>query len=174
MIVAISGSAGSGKDTTGDLLGKKLGLRVVKSTLKTYAKEKGLDILDFEKKYAAESSKWDRKLDAWQRDEVRKGNLILVSQLSAYNAPDADIRVWLSAPEEVRAERLAKRDKIPHAKALAYIESRDREFRNRIKGLYGIDAWDPNMYDLVINTAKWKPAEVVKIIMEAIKTGGMK
>lgn len=167
MIIAISGNAGSGKDTTGDRVGKKLGLRVVKATLKTYAREKKLDILDFEE--ALKSDKYDRELDAWQRDEVAKGDCVLVSMLSAYNAPHADLRVWLHAPLETRAERIAKRDRIPVAKAIEYVAGRDRTFRARIKKIYGFDWWSQDLYDLAINTGKWQSDGVADIIINSLR-----
>lgn len=167
MIITISGNAGSGKDTTGDLVGKKLGLRVVKATLKTYAAREKLDILGFEK--AGNVEKYDRELDAWQREEAKRGGCVLVSMLSAYNAPHADIRVWLHAPLDVRAGRIAKRDSIPLAKARKYVAERDGTFRKRIKKLYGFDWWGQDLYDLAINTGKWQSEEVANIIISAIK-----
>lgn len=167
MIIAVSGNAGSGKDTTGDLLGKKLGLRVVKATLKSYAREKKLDILDFEE--ALKSDRYDRELDAWQREEVAKGDCVLVSMLSAYNAPKADLRVWLHAPLETRAGRIAKRDNVPIAKAIEYVSGRDRTFRARIKKIYGFDWWSQDLYDLAINTGRWQSEDVANIIINSLK-----
>jgi cytidylate kinase len=169
VIVAISGNTGSGKDTAADLLAQRLGIRAVKGTLKTYAKEKGLDILEFERTVAANSDEWDKKLDEWQRSEVAKGDCVLVSRLAAFNAPGADLKVWLHAPEKVRAQRIAIRDSISERKSLAYVRSRDRTFRKRARKLYKFDPWDQRHYDLAINTAKWAPEEIVRIMLTALK-----
>lgn len=169
MIITISGSAGSGKDTIGELLAKKLNLKVIKSTMKKYAEKKGIDILEFEKKYAQYTKEYDKKVDEWQRKEVVKGDCVLISMLSAYNAPNADLKIWLYCPEKERAKRIAKRDNIPKEKALDYVRERDKIFRDRIKKIYGVDFWDPSLYDLRINTEKNNPKEVVEIILKEVE-----
>lgn len=170
VVITISGNAGSGKDTTAKLLSEKSGFKLIRGTMKTYAKEMGLDILEFEKQYAGRSEEWDRRLDEWQREAVKKcKDCILVSMLSAYNVPNADLKVFLTAPLEVRAERISKRDKIPEERAIDYVKERDRTFRERIKRIYGIDFWDPKLYDIVIDTSKHKPNEVVQIIMKELE-----
>ncbi|MCD6403529.1 MAG: cytidylate kinase family protein [Candidatus Aenigmarchaeota archaeon] len=171
--ITISGKACAGKDTTSNILGKKLekyGFKVIKATLKTFAKEKGLDILEFEKIYAENSEEWDRKLDEWQREVVKKyKNCILVSMLAAYNVPDAELKVFLTASEAERAKRAMKRDGIPKEKALEYIRERDRVFRKRIRRIYGIDPWDPKLYDVIIDNTNMTPEETVEKIMFELK-----
>lgn len=172
MIITISGNAGSGKDTAGDLLGKKLNLPVIKATMKTFAKERGMDVLEFEKKIkeAGDSPEFDYKLDSWQKEKVKEtGDCVLVSMMAAYNFPNADLKVWLHAPENVRAERMSNRDGVSKKKALGYVRARDLVFRKRIKKIYGFDWWAATYYDLVINTEKWLPDQVVEIITTALK-----
>jgi len=169
MIITISGSAGSGKDTTGELLAKKLKLRLIQATLRMYAKKKGIDILGFEKQYAANNEHYDREIDQWQIEEATKGNCVLVSWLSAYNIPGANLKIWLQCSVEERAKRVAKRDKIPSKKALAYVKERDKIFRDRIKKTYGVDFWDPSLYDFTVDTEKNTPKKVVEIILKEVE-----
>lgn len=170
MIITISGNAGSGKDTIGSLLGEKLGLKVLKGTMKTFAREKGIDILEFEREIAKdETGYWDKELDAWQKEEVKKtGDCILVSMLGAYNIPEADLKVWLGGREKVRALRIAKRDKADKNQALGYLQERDRVFRERMKRVYKIDFWDPKFYDLCIDTSDLTPEEIVDKIIKKL------
>lgn len=171
VVIAISGTAGSGKDTVGRLLAKRLKLRTIKSTMKSYAKGKGIDVLEFEKKYAMNSSKYDKEMDAWQKEQVRKGNCVLVSMLSALNASKADLKVFLHCSEDVRADRVARRDGIPKSKALKYVRDRDNTFRNRVKRLYHVDFWNPYLYDLRIDTGKYNPQRCVDIIVRELEKG---
>lgn len=169
MVITISGNAGSGKDTIGDLLGKKLGLKVIKATMKTFAREKGIDILEFDKEIVKEAEYWDRKLDEWQKKKVKEvGDCILVSMLGAYNIPQADLKVWLGGKEKVRAERIAKRDETPKEKALRYLKERDEVTRQRWKTLYKIDFWEPKFYDLRIDTSNLTPEEIVAKIIKKL------
>lgn len=171
MKITISGIALSGKDTTAKLLSEKTGMEVLFSTMKSYARAKGMDILDFEEKVKKDDTgKYDFEMDSWQKEEVAKReDCILDSMLSAYNIPEADVRVWLFAPLEERARRASNRDGISPEEAKKYVENRDKIFRERIQKIYGFDWWNPMLYDICINTAKYRPEEVVGIIMKAMK-----
>lgn len=169
MIITISGSAGSGKNTIGDLLGKKLNLRIITSTMKSYAREKGISMLEFERMYAQNTEEYDKKMDEWQKKEASKGDCILISMLAAYNVPSANLKVWLHCSEKERAQRIAKRDNIPEEKALDYVKERDKVFRERIKRIYGIDFWDPSLYNIIVDTEKNSPEEAVRIILKEVE-----
>lgn len=164
----MAGQAGSGKDTVSDLLGRKLGLRVIKATMKTLARERGIDVLAFEKKLGS-SAACDRTLDALERNQAQGGNCVVVSMLSAHNIPHANLKIWLFASEKERSRRIAKRDGIPASKALAYVRSRDKTTRERWKKVYGVDAWNPLLYDVCINTDKLLPNETVKVVLTYLK-----
>ena len=168
MIITISGKPGSGKDTIGDFLGKELRLKVIKATLKKNARKKGINILEFEKKYAMKSKKYDLELDKWQKKHV-KGKCILVSMLSAYNIPNADLKVWLHCPLRERSRRISKRDSIPLSKATKYVKERDEVFKNRISKLYEVYFGNPKFYDIGIDTSKNNPRQVIGIILKRLK-----
>ena len=168
MIITISGKPGSGKDTIGDLLGKEVELKVIKATLKKNARRKGINILEFEKKYAMKSNKYDLELDEWQKKHV-KAKCILVSMLSAYNIPDANLKVWLHCPLKERARRISKRDNILLSKAMKYVKERDKVFKTRISKLYGVDFGNQRFYDINIDTSKNNPKQIIGIILKRLK-----
>ena len=176
MIITISGKPAAGKDTTADLLAKKLkGFKLIKATLREFAKRFGVDVIKFEKDFASKDYTWDKKLDEWQKEEVRKyPNVILVSWLSAINVPDADLKIFITAEFEERVRRLAKREGISIEKAREYLKERDRITRERIKKIYGVDIWDKKFYDVVIDTTNMEPPEVVRIILREMKERGIK
>ncbi|MCD6229788.1 MAG: cytidylate kinase family protein [Candidatus Diapherotrites archaeon] len=170
MIVTISGNACSGKDSAAEIVSEKMNLKLLKSTMKTLAKENGFDdVLEFEKKHASNSDEWDKMLDEWQKKEASKGNCVLVSMLSGINVPEADLKVFLHAPLEERAKRVSKRDGVAIEKSVEYITNRDTVFKERIQEIYGVDFWEFSHYDLVINTQKWSAEQVSGIIVSAAK-----
>jgi len=170
MIITISGKAAAGKDTIANLLAPKLKLKLIRGTLRVFAQQKGMDILDFEKTFTSDSDYWDKKLDEWQKKEVQKaGSCILVSYLAALNVPQADLKVWLDAQEEIRAQRLAKRDGLSLKKALPYLRERDVFFREKTKRIYGIDFWDSKLYDLIIDTSYLTPEAIIARIIRKIR-----
>lgn len=170
MIITVSGPAGVGKDTIADLLTLRLKIPLIRGSLRVFAKQKKLDILDFEKKFTSDSDYWDKKLDQWQKQEVAKaGSCILVSMLGAINIPGADLKVWLDGEEKVRAQRLGQRDGLSAKKALIYLRERDRFFREKTQRIYGVDFWQPKFYDLSIDTSDLTPQEIIDRISEQIK-----
>ncbi len=169
MIIAISGTTGSGKDTLAKELADRLGLRLVKGSLKEYAKREGEDVLEFvERENIIE---YDKTLDQKLKKEASKGDCVIASRLSAAMiAPNADLRIWLDAPEEERARRIEKRDGIRNG--LEYVRLRDKESRERFIKTYGIDYADLKYYDMYLNTAKWRPRQLADIVIKALE--GMK
>jgi cytidylate kinase len=62
------------------------------------------------------------------------------------------LHVRIIAPLQLRASRVASRERISVDSALARIEASDRARRNYLKRCYHINWNDPELYDLVINT----------------------
>ncbi len=78
------------------------------------------------------------------------------------------MRVRIIANLEDRVEAEMKREGISAAKARSLLLKDDAERRNWTKSLYGVDPWDPSLYDLVIHVDKLKVDDAVDIIVEAV------
>ena len=69
MIIAISGLTGSGKNTLGELLAKKLGYHLVCPTFKDLAEKEGISLMEFQKK-AEKDPNIDRKFDQLLKEQT--------------------------------------------------------------------------------------------------------
>lgn len=68
-----------------------------------------------------------------------------------------------------RIEEEMKREKISEKEALRIITTDDEERRLWSKHLYGIDTWDPNLYNMVLKIGKLTVDCAVGIILNAVK-----
>jgi len=166
MIICIAGLSGSGKNSVGNLVAEKLGLRVVNPTFKTLAKSAKMDLLDFHRK-AEKEHKIDTDFDARLIADASKGGCVVTTWLGPWMIKNADIRVWLYAPSSARAKRVAGRDGMPLADAARHIEERDESNRARYLEIYKIDIYDHSGFDLVINSERFMPGQSSAIIAQA-------
>jgi len=167
MIIAVSGLAGSGKNTFGAALAKALEYNVVCPTFKDLAKAAGVSLLEFQK-MAHANPEIDKKFDAHLKEEASRGNCVITTWLGPWMV-DADYRIWVDASLEVRAERLAKREGISADEALVHIKKRDADNRERYLKLYNIDILEHGDFDLELSSEKYRPIEMVKITLSTLK-----
>ena len=111
MRIAISGLSGCGNTTTSKILAKSLGLELINFTFRNLAEEKGLSFEELHN-LAKEDDKYDRELDERQKVmALSNPNCILSSRLAVWLLRDeADFKVYLDFPLEVRAGRIFKRE----------------------------------------------------------------
>ena len=167
-IIAISGLAGSGKNTVGGEVAKRLGFRVVEPTFKTLAAREGITLMEFQEK-AKKDADIDKKFDLALQEECTGGKCIVTTWLGPWMAPGKPLRVWLDVDEKTRAQRLAIREGIPFDDALAHIRKRDADNRGRYKKVYAIDVYDHAGFDLVIDADEKNPAQMADEIIQAYK-----
>ncbi len=168
MIITVSGLTGSGKNTIGELLAEKLGYKVVSPTFKDLAKKEGLSLMEFQKK-AEKDHNIDRKFDKLLKEQAAEGDCVVTTWLAPWIL-DADFRVYLDVPAEVRAKRIARRDNMGAKEALKHLTERDNENRKRYLAVYGIDIFDRTKFDIIIKNEDRSPGEFVEDIMKKIKT----
>ena len=72
------------------------------------------------------------------------------------------VRIIADMDDRVRLEM--EREGISEAEARHVIRKDDRERRNWALALYGIDTWDPSLYDLVIHIRKISVSDAVDLI----------
>ncbi len=168
-IICISGLVGSGKDTVADLVAKKLGFNRVKLSFKDAAKQMGISLMEYHA-YVEKDLTIDREFDKMVAKEARKADSVISTWLGAWLIPEARLRVWLSASQKTRAERIASRDGMGIRQAMKHVQERDNHNRGRYLALYGIDIFVHSNFDLEINTEKFTPEQIAEIVVAAYRS----
>jgi cytidylate kinase len=172
MLVTISGPAGSGKSTAAAALAEALGYDHVSGgdIFRDLAAERGLTPLELNRR-AEEDEAIDRDLDRRLRETAAaRDDLVLESRLAGWMAGEhADFRVWLDAPLEIRARRIAEREDKPIDLAREETQARAASEAKRYREYYGIDIEELSIYDLVLNTARLDPEGVVEAVATILR-----
>lgn len=170
VVISISGKPGCGSSTTGQLLAKKLGLRFY--SIGKYHKSFGSSKKETERTFEAWRLKKDIKSfehekDALSRRLATEGNVVIEGKLSIKMNPESDLKIWLTAPEKVRAERYSKRDGTSIEEALQILKKKEAQERETWKNIYGFDYFDQEkLADIVIDTGNKNPDQIVDIIVK--------
>lgn len=170
MLLTVSGPPGSGKSTAAAGLSEALGYEHVSGgdVFRELAAEHGLSLSEFNA-LAEEDDAIDRDLDRRLRELAEnRDDLVLESRLAGWMAAEhADLRLWLNAPIDVRAERIADREDKPVDQAKEETLVRAESEALRYEEYYGIDINDLSIYDLAVNTARWGPEETTDLLVTA-------
>jgi len=161
VIVAIGGPIGVGKSTVARGLADRLGYRYISGgeVFHEVARARGISVVEVNK-LAEQDPALDQEVDHRQRELARAGNCVVESRLSGWMV-DADVKIWLRAPVEVREARVAQREGQPPTATQAAFTERERSEWSRYKALYGIDIDDMSPYHLVIDTTRWRAEAIV-------------
>jgi len=171
MRVTISGLPGSGTTTVAKSLSKELSLELISAgeMFRQIAKERKLQLEQFNE-LAENNADFDRQIDEKQGEEaMKRENVIVEGRLSGFFVPDADLKTWLKAPVEIRARRIAGREKIAYKEALSAMKDRERSEHKRYREYYGINLDDLSIYDLLIDSSRWSEKDIVEMIKVAVK-----
>jgi cytidylate kinase len=165
--VAISGKSGCGNTTVSSLLAKKLNITFINFTFRSLAAEMNLSLKDII--HQAKTNDWfDRTVDTRQIELAMKGSCVLGSRLAIWMLKEADLRVFLTASEEVRAARIQKREGGTIEEITCFTQKRDAEDSRRYKELYRIDNSEFSFADVIIDTETIEPPDIVALIIDVL------
>lgn len=166
LVIAISGLHGSGKSTYARAMAREFGLRLVSAGLlfRRIAERRGLTLEQLTEE-AKNDLEIDRLIDKTTKQEAEEGNVVLDGQLSAWMSKEnADVKIYFTAPDEVRFERIAKRDDISFDAAKKQTLMREEVQKERFMRLYGIDPIDLTIYDVIFDTSMQSIDENIKLL----------
>lgn len=180
LTVIFSGMAGSGKSSLAKRIAKKYGLKYVAGgdILKEMAKREGystggnnwwetpegIRFLSERKK----NPDFDRELDKIMLKKAEQGGFALTSWAIPWLGARG-IKVWVEASREVRAKRIAGRDRTAPDEALKYVTVRDAENIALYKKIYGHTLGsDLDVFDLVLDANKKSADELADEVAQFI------
>lgn len=173
--ITVSGKIGAGKSTLAKGLAKSLAMEYfsIGKYFRELAEKAGQTVDEFVK-----ASKKDIHLDIdnHMKEIAKTKNIIIDARLSGWMVPDADLKIFLTAPLENRVERI-KNDlenrtaekKDENESWTDRIKKREQIEAEKYKKIYGINLTDLNVYDLVINTERIDAADLLEIVELVIK-----
>jgi cytidylate kinase len=166
--IAISGRSGCGNTTISKMVADTLGLRFINFTFRSLANERGLDLKQM-LELALKDESIDREVDTRQVKLAREeGGCVLGSRLAVWMLDDADLKIYLDASPQIRAQRIIKREGGDLEDVAAFTAERDRQDHERYLRIYNIDTNNWDFVDLVIDTDIFTPEQIVeKIIKKA-------
>ncbi len=166
--IAISGKSGCGNTTVCTLLSKLLNIKLINYTFRQLAQEKGLTLEQVIENAKTDDS-YDIAVDTRQVELAKKESCVLGSRLAIWMLKEADLKVYLSAPDDVRAQRILTREGGDLEKIKAFTVMRDSEDSRRYKKLYNIDNNDYAFANMIIDTACFNPEQIVQQIIEMLE-----
>ncbi len=170
--IAISGRSGCGNTTVSKLLSDVLGIGFINFTFRSLAAETGIPLPEIIERAKTDDS-FDRAVDSRQVELARQASCVMGSRLAVWMLKEADLKVFLTAPAAVRAERIRNREGGDLEEIMRFTAMRDSEDSRRYRELYDIDNTDYGFCDLVIETEKNNPEQIVSLILESACQKGL-
>ena len=169
--IAVSGKSGCGNTTVSTLLSQALGVTLINYTFRQLAAEKGMTLAQVIESAKTDDS-YDMYVDSHQVELAKKEPCVLGSRLAIWMLKEADLKVYLYASDEVRANRVFTREGGDLKQIQEFTAMRDSEDSRRYKKLYNIDNNAYSFADVIIDTSKYTPDQIVRQILDELKMRG--
>jgi predicted cytidylate kinase len=172
MIVTISGPPGSGKTTVGRHVASMLHceFRSTGEAFRALAGERGLSLAELGE-LAERDHSIDRELDE-RVVAMLKDPMVLEGRLAGHMCARRRIpafKVWVDAPAEVRATRIAEREGKSPQGVLGEMRVREASELARYRAIYGIDFSDTSVYDMVVDSRAETAESIARRVVAGVR-----
>ncbi len=169
-IIAVSGPHGSGKSTAAQKVAEALNYDYISAgeLFRDMAKKENVSLAKYSK-----IAELQDEIDNYIDDKTveigqSKDNIVIDAQLGGWMLKDiADMFVYITAPFDVRIDRIAQREDKAREIVVQETKTREESEKNRYQKLYKIDITDLSIYDIIINSEKFNSSDCVEIILIA-------
>lgn len=134
------------------------------------ARERGVSLEEFGD-IAEDDETIDRELDDRIVRMAGKGT-IMEGRLTGHLINQSEkkaFKVWIEADEDIRIKRIAEREGESLSEVREKVEKRQKSERKRYREYYDIDLYDKSIYDMVIDSGKNTPEEIVEAIIRGLR-----
>lgn len=170
LVITIAGLHGSGKSTHARRLAESFGLKYFSAgrMFREMAEGQGISLLEFTQRVDSDEQ-FDKLVDERTKSEAEKKGVVIDGLLSAWMAAGrADLKLYLTASEEARFQRIALRDGISYSEARDRTLEREKRERDRFRRFYKIDIDQLGIYDLILNTELCRPDGTTRILRKVV------
>jgi predicted cytidylate kinase len=174
LLVTISGLPGSGTSTVARLVADALGLERLDggTVFRSMAADRGMSVGEFSA-VAERDDTIDVELDRRLAVRATQGDVVLESRLAGWIATNGHLpalRVWIDCDADERARRVASREHLDVEVAAEANRVREASERARYLAYYDLDIDDRSPYDLVLDSGRAAPEDLVRAIVEAARS----
>ena len=118
--------------------------------------------------------KYHLNLDKYIKEKLKtEKNIVIESWLSGYDARGIKgvYKIFINCTDDsLRVDRLVNREKISIDAAKEHLKRREEENLKKWERLYRTkDFWNPDLYDLVIDTYHFGPVETLNLALKALR-----
>lgn len=175
MLISITGRLGSGKSTICGILKERYGFEIFSTGTinREFARSLGITTLELNERLK-EDPELDKQIDGTVTRlsiEKKDEKLIFDSRMAWHFAKDT-FKIFLTIDPMVAAERVMNNQRGAEEHydsvedACAGLVKRGNVERERFIQIYGVDYFDHNNYDLIVDTTTRTPEDIVGIIVE--------
>lgn len=178
MHISITGKLGSGKSTVCHMIRDTYGYEIFSTGAiqREVARERGITTLELNRLMETDHS-LDNIIDTTttKLSRERKGDKLIFDSRMAWHFAENTFKIFLTIDPAVAAARVMANQRGDEEKYATVEEARDgliersRVEQARFIQLYGVDYYDFNNYNLVVDTSRRTPEEVVSIIWSAFQ-----
>lgn len=175
MLISITGRLGSGKSTICGILKEKYGFDIFSTGTinREFARSLGITTLELNERLK-EDPELDKQIDGTvtRLSIEKKDEKLIFDSRMAWHFAKNTFKIFLTIDPMEAAQRVMKnqRGAEEHYEsvedACAGLVKRGNVERERFIQIYGVDYFDHNNYDLIVDTTSRTPDEIVNIIIE--------